>query len=653
MDTEKKLILFIILIPVVIAISGILGGVVVVTATKNMISTQSNKFITQAEISLQKQKLKTIVEIALNEIKELKNPSQKQIQKAIERLGLCHKDNYVFVYKILNINGGDKFAIMYVNPNKKELQGKFLSSNKKDIKGFAFRDKMLELIRTKKEGFVEYYCKKPNSSIIAKKLTYFKYYKPLKIIVASGAYLDNLALLQVKYKTQLEQIDSKIIRYFIFVSVIFVILILIFVSIVVDKIEKEFYKFRKTIARGEKKLRYKLYIDELTNLKSRKALVEDVEKKKFDCLILVDIDNFKNINQFFGSQIGDLYLQKFAGLLRKFKKHIKKSTILYRVGSDEFALGVLNSNFEQTKKLILELHKFITSNQLIIEDEKFDIDATVVAGDFPNPLKKTLLALSEAQEQKVSTLMYDEIKNKEKEEKFFKLRKLLKIAIEKSQITPFAQPIVDKNQKIIKYELLMRITTDDGEIIPPYFLEYAKKAKLYPKISSIMIDKCFEFAKKTDILCSINIDMQDITNQKTVEKLRNYTNNLNKPIVFEILESESFLDYKILDDFVDEFKQYGVLFAIDDFGSGFSNYKEIINLKPHYLKIDGSLVKDINNSRNSIIIIQNILILTKMLGIKTVAEFVENKEIFQKLKAIGIDEFQGYYFSKPIPISSL
>jgi EAL domain-containing protein (putative c-di-GMP-specific phosphodiesterase class I) len=147
--------------------------------------------------------------------------------------------------------------------------------------------------------------------------------------------------------------------------------------------------------------------------------------------------------------------------------------------------------------------------------------------------------------------------------------------------------------------------------------------------------------------------MQDITNQKTVEKLRSWTKNLNKPIVFEILESESFLDYKILNNFVEEFKQYGVLFAIDDFGSGFSNYKEIINLKPHYLKIDGSLVKDINNSRNSTIIIQNILILTKMLGIKTVAEFVENKEIFQKLKVIGIDEFQGYYFSKPIPISSL
>ena len=104
MDTEKKLILFIILIPVVIAISGILGGVVVVTATKNMISTQNNKFITQTEISLQKQKLKTIVEIALNEIKELKNPSQEQIQKTIKRLGLYHKDNYVFVYKILNIN---------------------------------------------------------------------------------------------------------------------------------------------------------------------------------------------------------------------------------------------------------------------------------------------------------------------------------------------------------------------------------------------------------------------------------------------------------------------------------------------------------------------------------------------------------------------
>jgi EAL domain-containing protein (putative c-di-GMP-specific phosphodiesterase class I) len=168
-----------------------------------------------------------------------------------------------------------------------------------------------------------------------------------------------------------------------------------------------------------------------------------------------------------------------------------------------------------------------------------------------------------------------------------------------------------------------------------------------------MIDKCFEFIKKTDTLCSINFDMEDIVNEEVYDKLKNHLKEVNKPVVFEILETESFEDYKTLKEFVAEFRKYGVMFAIDDFGSGFSNYKEILELKPEYIKIDGSLITNILESQETMVLVNSIASFATMLNIKVVAEFVENEEIFKRLKALGVDEFQGYYFAKPTPLEQI
>jgi len=439
---------------------------------------------------------------------------------------------------------------------------------------------------------------------------------------------------------------------FIVIGLALIILNILSISIISHNLIDEFKNFRSLLKLNEKNLRYKLYLDELTKLRSRKYLVEAIEKKSFKFLILIDIDNFKTINQFFGAENGDKYLKEFANLLKKFKKEQKHSLSLYRIGADEFCITLKNSNYRVVKSIVQRLYQFLISHKIIIQDEEFDVDATIVYTDAPNPLRKALITLAEAKENHISLMSYIELENKNKQKQFFETRKMLKTAIEKKQIIPYAQPIVNSKKEIIKYELLMRIETED-QVILPYFLEYAKKLKLYKQLSSIMIEKCFEFIKKTDVLCSINLDMKDITNKDIVNKLRYYVITTKKPVVFEILESESFNNYSILKIFINEFRQYGVLFAIDDFGSGYSNYNEIMNLKSDYLKIDGSLIKDILTSKNNLIIVDSILLITKMLGIKTIAEFVENEEVFNKLKSLGIDEFQGYYFDKPKSINEI
>lgn len=118
-------------------------------------------------------------------------------------------------------------------------------------------------------------------------------------------------------------------------------------------------------------------------------------------------------------------------------------------------------------------------------------------------------------------------------------------------------------------------------------------------------------------------------------------------LVFEILESENLSDYDFLEEFVLKYKKLGVKIAIDDFGSGYSNFIRIIRLKPDYLKIDGSLIKNIDKDNNSYEIVKSIIAFSKTLNIKTIAEYVHSEEIFNLLLELDVDEFQGYYFGKP------
>ena len=651
MKTDQKLLLYVFLVPIIGMLIGMTGGIYLIKYSSDISKKEGASFLKQREIALQKEKLKVLVDSIIKDIYILHLTNKDYITKIKELYPLI-KDKYIFIYKVYNLNGGKNFAKMLINSNREDLEGKLISDDYKDIKGFEFRKKMLEKIKENGEGFVTYYYQKPYSSRIEQKITYFKYYKPLHLIVASGVYLDNIQKIITQYEKHLDNLNEEILIKFMFISFIIFLFMFLSTSIIAKIILKEFNKFRKTIQLSEKKLRYKLYVDELTKLKSRKALVEDIENKKFNCLIIVDVDNFRNINQFFGADIGDEYLKEFAKILKNFRKTITDSISIHRIGSDEFGIEVKNSNYLRTKFIAEQLLEFCHLQKIEIDNELFDVDVTVVYSAFPNPLRKALVTLSYAKENHKNLLSYIDIKDINKEKEYFQIKKMLKLAIEEDQIVPFAQPIVNKHKKVIKYELLMRIVTPTS-VIPPYFLDYAKKAKLYTKISSIMIKKCFEFIQKTDVLCSINLDMQDIENEEIIELLKAHMQYVNKPVVFEILESESFKNYAKVKEFIYEFKKYGALFAIDDFGSGYSNYSEILELKPNYLKLDGSLIKNINQSEENLILIQSILYLTNMINIKTTAEFVENEKIFNKLRILGVDEFQGYYFSEPKPISEI
>lgn len=222
---------------------------------------------------------------------------------------------------------------------------------------------------------------------------------------------------------------------------------------------------------------------------------------------------------------------------------------------------------------------------------------------------------------------------------------------EASGVIVYTQPIVEAySLKPKLYECLMRLKDKNGRIFAPFdFLDVSKHIGLYDKLSLAMIEKCFNHFKKSDKSFSINLSFEDINNPDITEYILYQIRKLKKPkrVIFEIVETENLQDMESLQNFLNSIKLVGANIAIDDFGSGFSNFDNIIKLNPDHLKIDGSLIKSIHNNPKHEAIVENIVNLAKKLGIKTVAEFVHNEAILRKVRILGVDFVQGYLIEEP------
>ncbi|BCD59869.1 MULTISPECIES: EAL domain-containing response regulator [unclassified Nitratiruptor] len=409
---------------------------------------------------------------------------------------------------------------------------------------------------------------------------------------------------------------------------------------------------QKEIEKKTEELRKIAFYDELTNLPNRNSLIQDLKRLEKPIVVLLDIDSFKTINDIYGIENGNYVLKEFSGFLKIFEK--KYGGKFYRSGSDEF-VWLQDNHFEEEKykKIIEDMIEFISSQKIYLKgyDLGIFVDITIGVGfGKENPLEKADMALSKAIEnhQRYYILKNDDTLKKEYEH-YMEILKTIKIAIREDGIVPYLQSIVDKDGNINYYEALIRIKTGSTVLVPYQFLEISKKAKLYNKLSSVMIDKSMQIAKEFDRHISINLSYQDLDNKKNMEeiiqKVKYY--DIGKKMVFEITENEAIRDFNNILKFIEIVKKYGVKIAIDDFGSGYSNFEYLLKMKPDLIKIDGSLIKEILVNEEAQYIVETISHFSKKLHIQTVAEFVSSQKIFEKLKELNVDKFQGYFFDKP------
>jgi len=396
------------------------------------------------------------------------------------------------------------------------------------------------------------------------------------------------------------------------------------------------------------------YYDKLTGLPNRLSLIKRLNETSNKVLFLINIDNFTMINDFYGYDNGDLILKRFSIVLENLDS--KKTLEIFKLHSDEFAIILeMQNDYDEIEERLKRLIFNVESDEFVIDGNIIHISITASASYIDvnnNALRDAEISLKMAKKRFENFIIHNKgFQEESKNKNNIKMANIIKNAINSDNIIPYYQPIFDtKTGTIEKYESLVRLRKDDGEILSPFFfLEISQKIKLYPSITKIMIEKVFSNFKNNGLNFSINIAFSDILNHNTrayiFNKIDEY--NIANQLTIEILETQEIENEESIFYFIDEVYKRGAKIAIDDFGSGFANFKHITTIRSDYMKIDGSLIKDMNTDSDARLVVETIIVFAKKLKKKTVAEFVHSKEIYDIVKELDIDYIQGYYLGEP------
>ena len=421
--------------------------------------------------------------------------------------------------------------------------------------------------------------------------------------------------------------------------------------------------FHNNIAKKIYDLYYRINHDPLTGLYTYMTLRDDLLKYPNHVIAVMNISNFKEINSFYGLELADRILYSIATILKKYFK--SENYLLYRIAGDDFA--ILWADYTDRSIFVKKLDDFLDylgKKEILVDGYTYiNLTATIgIAFSYDGAkysMVNALMALHHAKEYKNPIVIYNKnlptlsvLKNN------IQYTEIIYHALKNQDIIPFYQKIEPAQDSLIqtetrhKYEALMRIKDKDSHIVPPSaFLEIAKRSNAYLKLSKLMIEKSFAFlSTRDDLVFSVNLSLEDMSSPEFsmwfMDRIVRY--NLEGRVVVEITEQESIEDFDSVSNFVASVKELGVKIALDDFGSGYSNFSILMQLQINYLKIDGSLIKNIDKDQNAKIIVETIVRFAKLLNIYTIAEFVSSQEVYEVVKKIGIDYVQGYYIGKPL-----
>lgn len=419
---------------------------------------------------------------------------------------------------------------------------------------------------------------------------------------------------------------------------------------------RKFSEVLSSLKDKNNELMRELYFDSLTKLKNRRSLMRDVESSEVTCLILIDIQSFNKVNDLYGGKAGDMLLQKFTDFLRENTKHCNSPSI-YRLYGNTFAL--LNSVELKEHQLVGLIEKLIknleaydfsfTYNGVVLD---FVVDARIgfaLALECDNIIESADMALNHAKKSNKDYVSYRKTLGIEQlYEKDIDTIKIIKKALAENRVVPYFQPIHKQGQ--IFYESLVRIVKEDGTVLTPYhFLDVAKRTKLYFLITRKMIEKTFEVFENTEYNFSINLSYLDIKNNETIYFIKRMLlkYNISNQLIIEIVESDTFSDYDSALKFLDAIREMGIKVAVDDFGSGYSNFSHLIKLNPDYIKIDGDLIKDMDVNDKSFRVIKAITSFGKDMNMEIIAEFIHSESVYKKAQTLNIDGYQGFLLGKP------
>ncbi|MEO1927836.1 MAG: EAL domain-containing protein [Nautiliaceae bacterium] len=565
---------------------------------------------------------------------------QQRLKQIIYNIKFGPNNNgYISIYEIKN----NKIKII-INPINPNLEGSFL--NKQNLKNFTDNQ------------FITSNNTKNNHS---KKIEFIKIYKPWNWIIVSNIFIDDINKILYKKEKAFEYEIKKLIAIYLILSTVTLLLIHFIIKKLNASVKKIVSSYEGVIESKNKLLQKinqnlhlevekkttelieNMFSDKLTNLPNREKLINDI---KNNFIAIINIDDFKEINDFYGVEEGDKVIKEVA-------KFLNSIAPTYKLSGDEYA--IIAPLPAKLKHIISEIIKKLKSKKFKVGKDEIKISITVGIG---KTLAEADIALKYAKKRKKQIIVYNKKLPILKEfEENLKWKKIINEAIEKDNVIPFVQPIIhNKTKKVYKYECLMRIYHNGKFYTPYFFLNIAKKTHQYETLQAIMIQKCFETFSKLPYNFSINLSLSDLKNDQfrmfLFKKIEEY--KIAPKLTIELLEDEEMISDKKLNEIIYQLSKTGAKIAIDDFGSGYSNFVYLIkNLPIDIIKIDGSLIKDILKDEKLKKFLKKIVEIAHDFDFETIAEFVENEELFNEISKLNIHASQGYFFSPPFDIREL
>ena len=396
-----------------------------------------------------------------------------------------------------------------------------------------------------------------------------------------------------------------------------------------------------------------------TIMSDKNQLIEKINTNGLYLLILIQIEDFDVLDKFYNMLIVDKIEKMFGFNLLSYLPNTYIFDTIYYFGNGQFALLTDFFDFLSTgSNITTYLNDFVNNvKESILEIDEIEYDLNVVVSytfGREHLYEDAKCGLDEAVKRSdiVRYSNDSSIKEQIEAKKNMEVIKMVKIALENYKIISYFQPIINNKTRVVeKYESLVRLVDENGNILSPHaFLDISKKGNYYNKITHRVLENSFKILKQISTKISINLSSLDIEKEETrnilFELLEEHKEDRHR-VIFELLEDESVKDFNVIKNFIKKVKSMGVLIAIDDFGAGYSNFERLLEFSPDILKIDGKLVKNIANDVYSKNIVETIVSFTKKQKIITIAEFVENEQIYNILSELGVDYSQGYYFGKP------
>lgn len=376
------------------------------------------------------------------------------------------------------------------------------------------------------------------------------------------------------------------------------------------------------------------------------------------CVILLDLDNFKHINDIHGHPVGDLALKEISSILRTLSR---KTDIVARLGADEFALLLPETKIEQGRDVAEKIRLKLEETTLNLPAGKtrilasFGLVAYPQNGDSADKIAVSMdVAMYKAKrlgKNCVSTI--DDNDNLEARRSISRAQ-FLQEALDHDRVEPFFQPIIDpKTGKIFAYEALARILDNNKVISAGEFIEYAEEFGMAQTIDDRIFQKGFKALKDSNdpnIHLFLNVSSKTFANEERLRRLPETLKSYGlKPeqVVLEITEREALPHLNQIIRLVDDLRAQGLKFALDDFGSGFSSFMYLKYFTIDFVKIEGSFIRHMVTDRKDRIMVEHIHSMAQEFGLRTIGEFVEDEETEKLLADIGINFAQGFHYGKP------